>query len=235
MAVKYSVDLCGITHIALTLLDVLSGLDHVKICTGYKYRGQRLDYFRADMDTLAEVEPIYETLPGWRGNITRLPPVRRAAQGSAEVREDAGEADRRADQDGQRRPGADGDAGAVGATWHGLQTCAASRHATSQVPRRRRRRDPRAAVAVELFDAFDQAQRDHVVVPDRGRASLQRVHEQKRVLTNPGRLRIANLQPLAAGKMQPKAERRARVQAPVGYLRWSFFIQYTSISRGARR
>jgi adenylosuccinate synthase len=32
--------------------------------------GQRLDYFRADMDTLAEVEPIYETMPGWRGNIS---------------------------------------------------------------------------------------------------------------------------------------------------------------------
>jgi len=70
MAVKYAVDLCGITQIAMTLLDVLSGLDHVQICTGYKHRGARLDYFRADMDILAEVEPIYETLPGWRGNIT---------------------------------------------------------------------------------------------------------------------------------------------------------------------
>jgi len=70
MAVRYSVDLCGITHVALMLLDVLSGLDAVKICTGYKYRGAALDYFRADMDTLAEVEPVYETLPGWRGNIS---------------------------------------------------------------------------------------------------------------------------------------------------------------------
>ena len=70
VAVKYSVDLCGVTMIALTLLDVLSGLDHVKICTGYRYRGQRLDYFRADMDVLAEVEPIYETLPAWGGNIS---------------------------------------------------------------------------------------------------------------------------------------------------------------------
>jgi adenylosuccinate synthase len=70
MAVKYSVDLCGVNAIALTLLDVLSGLDHINICTGYRYRGNRLDYFRADMDVLAEVEPIYETLPGWNGNIT---------------------------------------------------------------------------------------------------------------------------------------------------------------------
>ncbi len=70
MALKYSVDLCGITAVALTLIDVLSGLDHVKICTGYKHYGTKLPYFRADMDTLAEVEPIYETLPGWRGNIS---------------------------------------------------------------------------------------------------------------------------------------------------------------------
>jgi adenylosuccinate synthase len=70
MAVKYSVDLCGVTSLAITLLDVLSGLDHIQICTGYKMNGTRLDYFRADMDTLAEVEPIYETLPGWRGNIS---------------------------------------------------------------------------------------------------------------------------------------------------------------------
>jgi adenylosuccinate synthase len=70
MAVKYSVDLCGVNAIALTLLDVLSGLDRIQVCTGYRYRGQRLDYFRADMDVLAEVEPVYETLPGWNGNIT---------------------------------------------------------------------------------------------------------------------------------------------------------------------
>ena len=70
MAVKYAVDLCGITQVCVTLLDVLSGLERLQICTGYKYRGSRLDYFRADMEVLGEVEPIYETLPAWRGNIT---------------------------------------------------------------------------------------------------------------------------------------------------------------------
>ena len=69
VAVKYSADLCGTTEIALTLLDVLSGLDNVRLCLGYKHRGSTLDYFRADMDCLAEVEPIYETLPGWKGEI----------------------------------------------------------------------------------------------------------------------------------------------------------------------
>lgn len=69
MAVRYSVDLCGATQIALTLLDVLTGLDHVRICTGYLHKGARLPYFRADMDTLAEVEPVYETLRGWKQDL----------------------------------------------------------------------------------------------------------------------------------------------------------------------
>lgn len=70
VATRYSADLCGATEIALTLLDVLSGLEHIRICTGYKHKGVTLDYFRADMDTLAEVEPIYETLPGWKKELT---------------------------------------------------------------------------------------------------------------------------------------------------------------------
>jgi adenylosuccinate synthase len=70
VAARYSVDLCGVNSLAITLLDVLSGLDRLNICTGYKYRGSRLPYFRADMDVLAEVEPVYEALPGWRGNIS---------------------------------------------------------------------------------------------------------------------------------------------------------------------
>lgn len=70
VAVRYAVDLCGVSEVAMTMLDVLSGLDHVEICTGYRLGEQTLPYFRADADVLAEVEPVYETLPGWRGNIT---------------------------------------------------------------------------------------------------------------------------------------------------------------------
>jgi adenylosuccinate synthase len=70
LAVRYAADLCGTTAIALTLLDVLSGLEHVRVCTGYRHKGTRLDYYRADSSLLADCEPIYETLPGWRGNIT---------------------------------------------------------------------------------------------------------------------------------------------------------------------
>ncbi len=70
VAVKYSVDLCGATTIAVMLLDVLSGLDEIKICTGYKVDGKLLPYFRADVETLAKVEPVYETFPGWHANLS---------------------------------------------------------------------------------------------------------------------------------------------------------------------
>ncbi len=80
VAARYSVDLCGVSSIAMTLLDVLSGLDHLQICTAYRYKGSRMPYFRADMDVLADVEPIYETMPGWHQEIrgarsfSQLPP-----------------------------------------------------------------------------------------------------------------------------------------------------------------
>ena len=69
VATRYSVELNGITAIAVTLLDVLSGLDEIKVCVGYEKNGQKLDGFRADMDTLAGVTPVYETLPGWKEEI----------------------------------------------------------------------------------------------------------------------------------------------------------------------
>jgi adenylosuccinate synthase len=69
VALRYAADLCGITEIALTMLDVLSGLETVQVCTDYLYRGKRLEYFRADAGILAEVKPVYEELPGWKESI----------------------------------------------------------------------------------------------------------------------------------------------------------------------
>ena len=63
-------ELCGVTSIALTLLDVLSGLEQIQICTGYQTNGHAMESFRADMDSLADAQPIFETLPGWTGNLT---------------------------------------------------------------------------------------------------------------------------------------------------------------------
>jgi len=67
-AVKYAADLSGVDELALALLDVLSGFDELKICTGYRRAGKRVaDY---DPTALDGVECVYETLPGWKGEIS---------------------------------------------------------------------------------------------------------------------------------------------------------------------
>ncbi len=65
--VRQAVATNGITGIALTKLDVLDGLEEIKICVGYKLDGKTVDYLPASQGTQARVEPIYETLPGWKG------------------------------------------------------------------------------------------------------------------------------------------------------------------------
>jgi len=65
--VRQSVATNGITGIALTKLDVLDGLEEIKICVGYKLDGEEVDYLPASQGRQARVEPIYETLDGWEG------------------------------------------------------------------------------------------------------------------------------------------------------------------------
>ncbi|MEM7177982.1 MAG: adenylosuccinate synthase [Pseudomonadota bacterium] len=55
----------GVTGIALTKLDVLDGMDELKICTGYRLDGEEIDYLPTAAAHQARVEPVYETLPGW--------------------------------------------------------------------------------------------------------------------------------------------------------------------------
>jgi adenylosuccinate synthase len=67
---KNAVRLNGLTGLAITKLDVLDGLDSVKICTGYEYRGDTLEEFPASLKVLGDCKPVYESLPGWSENIT---------------------------------------------------------------------------------------------------------------------------------------------------------------------
>jgi adenylosuccinate synthase len=64
-ALRLSARLSGIQHIALTKLDVLAGLDVVKLCVGYRLRGQLLDEMPVDAEDLAVATPVYEEFPGW--------------------------------------------------------------------------------------------------------------------------------------------------------------------------
>jgi adenylosuccinate synthase len=64
--VRQTVRTSGITGIALTKLDVLDGLEEIKICVGYRLDGREIDYLPASQAAQARVEPIYETLEGWK-------------------------------------------------------------------------------------------------------------------------------------------------------------------------
>lgn len=66
--VRQSCTQSGAHGIALTKLDVLDGLDEVRICTGYELDGTRLDHLPAAAGAQARVRPVYETLPGWQGS-----------------------------------------------------------------------------------------------------------------------------------------------------------------------
>ncbi|MGB4106513.1 MAG: adenylosuccinate synthase [Alphaproteobacteria bacterium] len=64
--VRQAVKLSGIHGIALTKLDVLDGMDELKICVGYEHNGKKLDHFPASQVSQRELKPIYETLEGWK-------------------------------------------------------------------------------------------------------------------------------------------------------------------------
>jgi adenylosuccinate synthase len=63
--VRQSCAVAGVTGIALTKLDVLDGLDEIRICTGYRLRGELLDHLPAHAADQAAVEPVYEAIEGW--------------------------------------------------------------------------------------------------------------------------------------------------------------------------
>jgi len=64
--VRQTVRTSGINGLALTKLDILDGLDNIKICIGYRLDGVEFDYLPAGERVQARLEPIYETIEGWR-------------------------------------------------------------------------------------------------------------------------------------------------------------------------
>ncbi|MCB1428291.1 MAG: adenylosuccinate synthetase, partial [Nitratireductor sp.] len=64
--VRQAVATNGITGIALTKLDVLDGLEEIRVCTGYRLDGREIDYLPASQGQQARVEPIYTSLEGWQ-------------------------------------------------------------------------------------------------------------------------------------------------------------------------
>ncbi len=69
VALKYAVRLSGITHLAVTKLDVLTGLPVIKVATRYKAGRRLLDEFPLLQTDFHHAEPVYEELPGWSEDI----------------------------------------------------------------------------------------------------------------------------------------------------------------------
>lgn len=72
VAARYTSRLSGVDGIAVMLLDVLSELPEIKVCTAYEVNGKRVTDFPSQLDDLRVAQPIYETLPGWQSEITSV-------------------------------------------------------------------------------------------------------------------------------------------------------------------
>ncbi len=65
--VRQAIKTSGIDGIALTKLDILDGFEEIKVCVGYRLRGEEIDHLPSAQGAQAQIEPIYETLSGWQG------------------------------------------------------------------------------------------------------------------------------------------------------------------------
>ncbi len=70
--VKFAVRTSSLTSIAVNKIDTLANLGDLKICTGYKYKGELITEFPYSLDILAQCEPVYETMPGWEGDLGQI-------------------------------------------------------------------------------------------------------------------------------------------------------------------
>ncbi len=84
VVLKHAVRVNGLTQIALTKIDILSGFDSVKICTAYDHQGNRLERYPYDMSMLTSCEPVYQEFDAWTQNIR---PCRKYSDLPAALRE----------------------------------------------------------------------------------------------------------------------------------------------------
>lgn len=71
VVVQHAVDINGLTDLALTKLDILTGFDKIKICVAYDINGEKVSYIPAEIELNQQAKPIYEALPGWQEDITK--------------------------------------------------------------------------------------------------------------------------------------------------------------------
>jgi adenylosuccinate synthase len=71
VAGRFSVQINGLSDIALTHLDIYDGFPSIKICTAYRFEGQVLTSFPSDISVLEKCQPVYEKLDGWQESINQ--------------------------------------------------------------------------------------------------------------------------------------------------------------------
>ncbi len=69
---RYAAKINGLTGLAVTKLDVLSGMEVIKLAVGYRCRGLEIDYFPEGVQDLYQCEPLYLTFPGWDEDLSRI-------------------------------------------------------------------------------------------------------------------------------------------------------------------
>jgi adenylosuccinate synthase len=72
VAAGYGARISGVDSLSVMLLDVLSQLDEIKVCTAYEIDGQRTTDFPSHVEDLAQARPVYRTLPGWKSDIAHV-------------------------------------------------------------------------------------------------------------------------------------------------------------------
>ena len=76
-ALKYAININGVTQLMMMKADVLSGLDHIKICTHYKHHGDLIDFLPFDADN-TNLAPVYIEMPAWKEDLTGLETIDKA-------------------------------------------------------------------------------------------------------------------------------------------------------------
>ncbi|MCX2720433.1 adenylosuccinate synthase [Lentiprolixibacter aurantiacus] len=71
VALKYAVQINGVTELMMMKADVLSGFKQIKVCTAYKYQGKEIEHLPFNIEE-ENVRPVYTTLPGWKKDLTGL-------------------------------------------------------------------------------------------------------------------------------------------------------------------
>ena len=70
VVVRHARRVSGVTDLSLNSIDVLTGIETLKICVAYRHKGELIEEYPASLKVLAECEPVYEEFPGWTEDIT---------------------------------------------------------------------------------------------------------------------------------------------------------------------